>query len=45
MENAKDRSRFILHEEGWNDYFYIKAEYWNSENDSKKVGVIGENYF
>ena len=44
MENAKYHSRFILHEERWNDCFYVKAQYWNSEYDSNKVGVIGENY-
>ena len=44
MENAKYHSRFILHEEGWNDCFYVKAQYWNSEYGSNKVGIIGENY-
>ena len=44
MENAKYHSRFIEHEEGWNDCFYVKARYWNSEYNSNKVGVIGENY-
>ena len=44
IENVKYHSRLIEHEEGWNDYFYVKARYWNSEYNFKKVGVIGENY-
>ena len=45
MENAKYHSRLIEHEEGLNDCFYVKAQYWNSEYNSNKVEVIGENYF
>ena len=44
MENGKYDSRFTLHEKRWNDCFYVKAQYWNCEYDSKKVGVIVENY-
>ena len=44
MENAKYHSRFAKHDEGWNDCFYVKVRYWDSEYNSNKVGVVGENY-
>ena len=44
MENAKYHSRLIEHEERLNDCFYVEARYWNSEYNSNKVSVIGENY-
>ena len=42
MENSKCHIRFIEHKERWNDCFYVKARYWNSESHSNKVSVIGK---
>ena len=27
----------------WNDWFYVKRRYWNSESNSKKVSAIGKH--